>query len=142
MYFFWKFIYIIIVHPWVLKVVVRQKKYEILVNLKNPSYTWQKKHEPDFNTYSVSFKIFQIFYFFGLLVKMCQIFILFTSPSQKVSYFKDRVKSPSSGEFSTKGQGRVRTRSVKVQKAQLSFFLVGWQLFLAFYLAVWKLRQK
>ena len=51
-------------------------------------------------------------------------------------------KSPSSGEFSTKGQGRVRTRSIKVQKAQLSFFLVGWQLFLAFYLAVWKLRQK
>ena len=46
------------------------------------------------------------------------------------------TKSPSSGEFSTKGQGRVRTRSVKVQKAQLSFFLVGWQLFLAFYLAV------
>ena len=34
-------------------------------------------------------------------------------------------KSPSSGEFSTKGQGRVRTRLVKVQKAQLWFIFIG-----------------
>ena len=33
-------------------------------------------------------------------------------------------KSPSSNEFSTKGQGRVRTRLVKVQKAQLSFIFI------------------
>ena len=33
-------------------------------------------------------------------------------------------KSPSRGEFSTKGQARVRTRSVKVQKAQLSFIFI------------------
>ena len=35
-----------------------------------------------------------------------------------------RIKSPSRGEFSTKGQARVRTRSVKVQKAQLSFIFI------------------
>ena len=35
-----------------------------------------------------------------------------------------RTKSPSRGEFSTKGQARVRTRSVKVQKAQLSFIFI------------------
>ena len=34
------------------------------------------------------------------------------------------AKSPSRGEFSTKGQARVRTRSVKVQKAQLSFIFI------------------
>ena len=34
-------------------------------------------------------------------------------------------KSPSSGEFSTKEQGRVRTRLVKVQKAQLWFIFIG-----------------
>ena len=39
------------------------------------------------------------------------------------SDFQSR-KSPSRGEFSTKGQARVRTRSVKVQKAQLSFIFI------------------
>ena len=33
----------------------------------------------------------------------------------------DATKSPARSEFTTKGQGRVRTRSVKVQKAQLTF---------------------
>ena len=38
--------------------------------------------------------------------------------------FLHSFKSPSRGEFSTKGQERVRTRSVKVQKAQLSFIFI------------------
>ena len=82
----------------------RQKKYELLENMKNPSYIGQNKYEnleepsrtshtrysyffntfvkrlPDFHTYSISLlELARFAYFFSLLVKICQIVILFQS---------------------------------------------------------------
>ena len=57
----------------------RQKKYELLENMKNPSYIGQNKYEnleePSRTSHTRSS------YFFNPLVKSCQIFILIQSPS-------------------------------------------------------------
>ena len=57
----------------------RQKKYELLENMKNPSYIGQNKYEnleePSRTSHTRSS------YFLNPLVKSCQIFILIQSPS-------------------------------------------------------------
>ena len=59
----------------------RQKKYELLENMKNPSYIGQNKYEnleePSRTSHTRSS------YFLNPLVKSCQIFILIQSPSKK-----------------------------------------------------------
>ena len=56
----------------------RQKKYEILANMKNAPYTWQKKYENLVEPSRTSQARFS--YFFSVLVRNCQIFILYYLP--------------------------------------------------------------
>ena len=57
----------------------RQKKYEILENMKNPSYNWRNKYENLEEPSRASHARFS--YFFNPLVKSYQIFILIHCPS-------------------------------------------------------------
>ena len=57
----------------------RQKKYELLENMKNPSYIGQNKYENLEESSRTSHT--RSSYFFNPLVKSCQIFILIQSPS-------------------------------------------------------------
>ena len=74
----------------------RQKKYEILANMKNAPYTWQKKYENLVEPSRTSLARFSYFfsllvksiarlsYLFNLVLKIGQFFILFQSPGQKL----------------------------------------------------------
>ena len=63
----------------------RQKKYEILESMKNPSDIWQDKYEYLVEPSRTSQARFS--YFFNPLVKSCQIFILFQSPCYELPDF-------------------------------------------------------
>ena len=59
--------------------LLRKKKYEILENMKNPSYIGQNKYENLEEPSRTSYTRYS--YFFNTFVKSCQIFILIQSPS-------------------------------------------------------------
>ena len=69
----------------------RQKKYEILANMKNAPYTWQKKYENLVEPSSTSRA--RLSYFFSFLVKICQTFILFNL-HLKIGHFFILFQSP------------------------------------------------